>query len=115
MFISVLGIFGLTTHLAVQRKKEISIRKILGANVPELSFLLIKDLLTLVAAAGFIAMPLAYLAINRWLENFAYHATPHLAIFLIGGGMVFLFALLTAGLKALVTASENPVDNLKTE
>jgi putative ABC transport system permease protein len=115
MFISVLGIFGLTTHLAVQRKKELSIRKILGANVPELSFLLIKDLLTLVAVAGLIAMPLAYWAINHWLENFAYHATPHLTIFLIGGGMVFLFALLTAGLKALVTASENPVDNLKTE
>jgi putative ABC transport system permease protein len=115
MFISVLGIFGLTTHLAVQRKKEISIRKILGANVPELSFLLIKDLLTLVAVAGFIAMPLAYLAVNRWLENFAYHATPHLAIFLVGGGLVFLFALLTAGLKAMATASENPVENLKTE
>jgi len=115
MVISVLGIFGLTTHLAVQRKKELSIRKILGANVPELSFLLIKDLLTLVAAAGLVAIPLAYWAINLWLENFAYHATPRLAIFLIGGGMVFLFALLTAGLKAMVTASENPVDNLKTE
>jgi putative ABC transport system permease protein len=115
MFISVLGIFGLTTHLAVQRKKELSIRKILGANVTELSFLLIKDLLTLVVAAGCIAVPLAYWAITQWLENFAFHATPHLGIFLIGSGMVFLFALITAGVKALVTASENPVDNLKTE
>jgi putative ABC transport system permease protein len=93
----------------------LSIRKILGANLTELSFLLIKDLLSLVVAAGCIAVPVAYWAMNLWLENFAYHTTPQLAIFLFGGGMVFLFALLTAGIKALVTASENPVDNLKTE
>jgi putative ABC transport system permease protein len=113
LMIGALGIFGLTSYLASQRKQEISIRKVLGASTQQLSFMLVKDLLALVLLAAIISIPFVYLSLDKWLQNFAYRVTPGVQSFLLGGGIVVLFALLVAVLKASSAASENPAENLR--
>ena len=115
IFISCLGLFGLTTFSVEQRIKEIGIRKVLGASTAGIVSLLSRDFLKLVLISFFVASPLAWYFINKWLDNFAYKAPFTIWILVIGWGLAFLIAFLTISIQALKTAIANPVKNLRTE
>lgn len=113
--IAALGIFGLTSFLAVQRRKEIGVRKILGASSEQISVLLMKDMLLLVLLSNLVAIPAGYWAISRWLEGFAYRVPMQPVIFVYGAIIVFGIAMVIVGLRAAWSAMENPVNALRTE
>jgi putative ABC transport system permease protein len=115
IFISCLGLFGLTTFSVEQRTKEIGIRKILGASIPGILSLLSKDFLKLVFISFLLAAPLAWYFINKWLQNFAYKAPFTIWIIVLGCVMALLIAFLTISMQALRVALANPVKNLRTE
>ena len=110
-----MGLFGLSAYAIQQRVKEIGIRKILGASVPNLVTLLSKDFLKLVAIASVIAFPIAWLVMNKWLEDFAYRVNIPWWIFLFAGLLTVIIALLTVSFQAIKAAFANPVKNLRTE
>lgn len=113
--IACLGILGLASFMASQRKKEIGIRKVLGATVNQLSALLMKDLLLLVLIANLIAVPVAYWAIQNWSQGFAYRAALDPFIFIESAAAILLIALIIVGVNALKTTHENPVNSLRSE
>ena len=113
--IACLGILGLATYVAAQRRKEIGIRKVLGATAGQVSALLVKDLLLLVIVANLIAIPAGYWAIGAWLQGFAYRIEMQPVIFMLGALLVFLVAGLIVGLNATRVAMQNPVHALRTE
>ncbi|HEU5165193.1 MAG TPA: FtsX-like permease family protein [Chitinophagaceae bacterium] len=115
MLISCLGLWGLITFAAQQRVKEIGIRKILGASVPNLVSMLAKDFIKLVCIAIVIAVPLAYWGIHKWLEDFAFRINIGWTAFLIGGTAAILIALITVSFQAIKAAIANPVKSLRTE
>ena len=110
-----LGLFGLAAISTVQRTKEISIRKVLGADLLNICLLVSKNFLQLVLIAIAIAAPLAWLAAGKWLEGFAYRIPVHLWIFPVAGGSVVLLAFATVSFHALRAALANPAKSLKTE
>jgi putative ABC transport system permease protein len=99
----------------VQRIKEIGIRKVLGASTSGIVSLLSKDFLKLVIISFFLATPIAWYFINKWLDNFAYKAPFTIWIVLAGCGLAFLIALLTISIQSIKAAIANPVKNLRTE
>jgi putative ABC transport system permease protein len=113
--IACLGILGLATYIAAQRRKEIGIRKVLGASAGEVSLLLMKDLLKLVLAAIVVAIPLGYYAIEMWSQGFAYRAPLSPTVFVIGASAVFITAMLIVGLNASRVAMQDPTKSLRTE
>ena len=115
LLIASLGVLGLASYLTAQRKKEIGIRKVLGASENQVTLLLAKDLLLLVLIAIIFASPLGYWAITQWSQGFAYRVSVDLTIFVLGSGLVFLIAVIIVGFNALRAASENPVTALRTE
>ncbi len=115
MLISCLGLWGLITFAAQQRVKEIGIRKVLGASVPNLVSLLTKEFLILVCVAIFIAVPFAYWGISKWLEDFAFRINIGCTAFLISGAAAILIALITVSFQAMKAAVANPVKSLRTE
>jgi ABC-type antimicrobial peptide transport system permease subunit len=115
IFISCLGLLGLVMFTAEQRTKEFGIRKVLGASAGSLFGLLSKEFLLLVFIALLIACPLAWLAMNRWLEDFAYRINVSLWMFVIAGMLAIIIALVTVSLQAIKTAIANPVKSLRTE
>jgi putative ABC transport system permease protein len=115
IFVACLGIFGLAAYMAEQRTKEIGIRKVLGATVAVIVKLLSREFVVLVIVANVIAWPLAYLAINRWLQDFAYRMDISWTIFLLAGGAALFIALVTVSYHAVRAAMANPVDSLKCE
>ncbi|HEX8677953.1 MAG TPA: FtsX-like permease family protein, partial [Segetibacter sp.] len=115
IFISCLGLFGLTTFSVEQRTKEIGVRKILGANVPGIVALLSKDFLKLVAFAVIIASPIAWYAMDKWLQNFAYRTGIGLTVFVITALIAFGIALFTISFHAIKAAIANPIKSLRTE
>lgn len=115
VFISCIGLFGLATLATQRRIKEIGIRKILGASVTNLVRLLSMNFVQLVLLANLIAVPIAWWAVNKWLQNFAYRITLQWWVFASAIGITLLIALLTVGLHALKAAIANPVDNLRVE
>ena len=115
IFISCLGLFGLATFSAEQRTKEISIRKVLGASVQSIVALLSKEFLMLVLIAIAIATPLAWWAMNKWLQDFAYRTTIQWWVFVIAAIIAILIALITISSQAIKAALTNPVKNLRTE
>lgn len=115
IFISCLGLFGLAFFTVTQRSKEISVRKILGAGVAGIVALLSRDFVKLVVIALLIAAPLAYLLINRWLQDFAYRITVQWWVYLLAGAGAIVIAFLTVGYQSLKAALANPVESLKTE
>src|SRR6185437_12171701 len=115
IFVACLGLFGLATFTAAERTREIGIRKVLGAGTSSIVTLLSKDFLRLVGLAFLIAAPVAWLVMNKWLQDFAYRITIPWWIFAITGVLVTLITLLTIGFRALKAASANPVDSLHTE
>jgi putative ABC transport system permease protein len=115
IFISCLGLFGLTTFSVEQRTKEIGIRKVLGASTTGIVSLLSKDFLKLVVLSFLVASPLAWYFMHNWLQNFAYKAPFSVWVILVGWGIAFLIAFLTISIQAVWVALTNPVKNLRTE
>jgi len=115
IFIACLGLFGLSAFTISQRVKEIGIRKVLGADVTNIVGLLSKDFLKLVAIAALIAFPIAWYAMHKWLEDFAYRIDIPWWIFLSAGIAAALVAFLTISFQAVKAAHANPVKNLRTE
>jgi len=115
IFIACLGIFGLASFSAAQRAKEIGIRKVMGASVSNISILLTTDFLKLVLVANLIAWPLAFLAMNNWLENFPYQVDKNLSIFFLAAIISALIAFITVIFQSVKAAVINPVDSLKSE
>lgn len=115
IFISCLGLLGLVIFITVQRTKEIGVRKVIGASVSQIVSLLSKDFLKLVLIAFVIAVPIAWWGAHKWLDNFAYKTELSWWIFLIGGVVMALLALITISIQTIRAALANPVDSLRTE
>lgn len=115
IIISCLGLLGLTSFTTEQRTKEIGIRKVLGATVLNITTLLSKDFLKLVAIAIAIALPVAWLAMDQWLKDFAYKVDIHWWIFLLAGVLLMVTALLTICFQSVKAAMLNPVRSIKAE
>lgn len=113
--IACLGLFGLATYLAEQRGKEISIRKVLGASVPQVIILLLKDFAMLIGIAFVIAAPLGWYFMNNWLQEFAYRINVDLWMIVAAGIFSLVIAILTISFQSIKVARENPVDALKSE
>ena len=115
ILIACLGLFGLATYAAEQRVKEIGIRKVLGASVANIVSMLSKDFLKLVIISALLAFPVAWWAMNNWLQDFAYHITISWWVFVIAGSLALLIALITISFQAIKAAIANPVKSLRTE
>jgi putative ABC transport system permease protein len=115
ILISCLGLFGLSIFSAEQRIKEIGIRKVLGASISNIVFMLSKDFLKLVCVAVLIASPIAWFAMNKWLQNFAYRITISWDVFVLTIFLAIFIALVTIIFQAVKAAMSNPVKNLRTE
>ncbi len=115
IIIACLGLFGLAAFAAEQRTKEIGIRKVLGASVSMIILLLSREFVRWVLLANVIAWPIAYLAMNRWLQNFAYRTHIEIMVFLISGGAALLIATLTVSYQAVKSAQADPVGSLRHE
>lgn len=115
IFISCLGLFGLATYTTQVKTREIGIRKVLGASVAGVTSMLAKDFVKLVAIAVIIASPLAWYAMNFWLQDFAYRTSIGVWVFLLAGCIAILIALITVSTQAVRAALANPVKSLKTE
>ena len=113
--IAALGLFGLSTFAVERRTKEIGIRKVFGASVPSIVYLLIREFLVLVAIAFAIAVPFSWWAMSRWLENFAYRIDITVWIFIAGAVATIMITLLTVGFQAIRAATANPVKAIKME
>ena len=115
IIISCLGLFGLAAYTAEQRKKEIGVRKVLGSSVSGIVRLLSRDFMSLVIIALFVAGPLAWWFMQKWLESFAYRIHIDLWVFAIAGSIAILIALVTVSFQAMKAALANPVKSLRTE
>jgi putative ABC transport system permease protein len=115
IFISCMGLFGLVAFTTRQRTKEIGIRKVLGASVTQIVNLLSKDFLRLVILGIVIASPIAYWAMNKWLQDFAYRINIEWWIFALAGIVAVVIALLTVSYQSIKAALANPVKSLRTE
>jgi putative ABC transport system permease protein len=101
--------------MAEKRTKEIGVRKVLGASVPNVVALLSKDFLKLTLIASIIAFPVAWYFMNKWLEDFAYRININWTVFIIAALCTLLVALLTVSFQAIKAAISNPVKSLRTE
>ncbi len=115
LFITCLGLFGLASFTAERRRKEIGIRKILGASLPGITVMLIKDFLVWLGIASVIAWPLSYFSMNKWLQNFAYKTEIGISVFILSGLLVFIIVKITVGYQSIKGARANPVDSLRYE
>ncbi|MBX7153200.1 ABC transporter permease [bacterium] len=115
IFIACMGLFGLSAFTAEQRTKEIGVRKILGASTGNIVALLSKDFTRLAFAGFLVAVPLAYYAMNRWLENFAYRVEIGAGVFIAVGVVAVIIAWLTVSFQSIKAASANPINALKYE
>lgn len=115
IFIACLGLFGLASFTAAQRTKEIGVRKVLGSSVQNIVFLLSRDLLKPVLIATIIALPLGYLCMNKWLQNFAYRTPLSWYIFFAAAALTFIIAIITVSFRSVKAALANPVKSLRSE
>ena len=115
IFIACLGLFGLSAFAISQRIKEIGVRKVLGANVSGIVGLLSKDFLILVGVAALMAFPIAWYAMNNWLQDFAYRINIQWWVFIVAGIVAALIAFVTVSFQAIKAAIANPVKSLRTE
>jgi ABC-type antimicrobial peptide transport system permease subunit len=113
--ISCLGLFGLVIYTTNQRTKEIGIRKVVGASVSQIIALLSKDFLKLVFIGFVIAIPIVWLAANKWLQNFAFKINLTVWLFITGGLIILLPVLAILLLRTYKAAMANPVDSLRSE
>jgi hypothetical protein len=114
-FISCLGLLGLATYTAQVRTREIGIRKVLGAGIGNITAMLSVHFLKLVLIAILIATPIAWYAMNKWLQDFAYRIHIQWWLFAITGFLAILIAFATIGYQAIKAAIANPVKSLRTE
>ena len=115
VFVACLGLFGLTSFTAEQKTKEIGIRKVLGASVSGIVYLLSRELVKWVLIANLIAWPLAWFFSNRWLQNFAYRINISLWTFILSAALALAIALITVSYQYIKAAGANPVDSLRYE
>ncbi len=115
IWISCSGLFGLMAFITSKRSKEIGLRKVLGADITNILRLLTVDFIKLVMTGFLIAAPVAWFAMNKWLQNFAYRTEINLWVFVIAGVIAFLFVIIAVGFQAVKTAISNPVEALRNE
>jgi putative ABC transport system permease protein len=115
IFISCLGLFGLSAFVAESRVKEIGVRKVLGASVPGIARLLSVEFIRLVFVALIIGVPVSWYAMNRWLADYAYRITITWGVFALAGVLAVAIALLTVSFQAVRAATANPVRSLRNE
>ncbi len=115
ILIACLGLLGLATYSAVQRTKEIGVRKVLGAEVSSIVILLSRDFMKLVLIAIFIATPFSWFAMNQWLSDYAYQIDINWWVFALSGGIALAIAVVTVSFHAVKAARTNPVKSLRTE
>jgi putative ABC transport system permease protein len=115
IFISCLGLFALAAYMAENRIKEIGVRKVLGASVAGITALLSKDFIKLVIISIFIASPVAWWAMNKWLQGYEYHVSISLWVFIAAALAAIIIALLTVSFQAIKAAVANPVKSLRSE
>jgi putative ABC transport system permease protein len=115
IIISCLGLFGLASYSAEKRIKEVGIRKVLGASIQNIVGLLSKHFIKLVLIANLIAWPIAWFALNRWLQDYAYRINISWWVFVFAGITSMVIALITVSFQAIKTAISNPVKSLRTE
>ncbi|MBX2922995.1 MAG: ABC transporter permease [Chitinophagaceae bacterium] len=115
IFISCIGLFGLSVLSAEKRIKEIGIRKVLGASVNSVVTILSRDFVKLVLIALFISIPVSWIAANKWLQNYPYKITLHWSMFAAAGALVILIAIITVSFQAIKAAMANPVKALRSE
>jgi putative ABC transport system permease protein len=110
-----MGLFGLATYASEQRVKEIGIRKVLGASVANITEMLSRDFLKLILIASLIAFPIAWYAMHKWLQNFAFRIDIQWWVFLVAALLAILIAIITISFQAIKAAVANPVKSLRTE
>ncbi len=115
IFLACMGLYSLASYTTEQRKKEIGIRKVIGASRIQVVALLSKQYLVVLLVGFGVALPIAWHVLNQWLNSFAYHVNFNLLLVITCGMMLMLIALLTVGYRGLKAASANPVDSLKNE
>ena len=115
IFISCLGLFGLASHSAERRVKEIGVRKVLGASVQNITILLSSNFLKLVLIANIIAWPIAWFAMHKWLQDFAYRINIQWWIFILAGIVSVMIAFFTVSFQSIKAAIANPVKSLRSE
>jgi len=115
IFISCLGLYGLVSFMAVQKTKEVGIRKVLGASVAHIVYLFSKEFTLLIIIAFVIATPVAWYLMNSWLHNFAYRINFSVGVFLVAIAVSVAIAWITVGYKAIKAALVNPVKSLRNE
>jgi putative ABC transport system permease protein len=115
IFLSCLGLYGLASFMALQRLKEVGIRKVLGASLQSIVYLFSKEFIVLIAIAFLIAAPLTWYLLHQWLQDFQYRISISWQIFLLGGLASLIVALVTISFKAIMAAKTNPVKTLRSE
>ncbi len=115
IILSCIGLFAMSLLIVAQRRKEIGVRKVVGASVSAITVLLTKDFLILVVIAFLIATPIAWWTMSKWLQNYAYHIDLNIWIFLTAGGIAMFIAMITIASKTIKAAMSNPVKSLRTE
>ena len=115
IFIACLGLFGLAAFTAAQKTKEIGVRKVLGASIPSIVSILLKQFTRWVVLANIIAWPIGYLLMKNWLQNFAFRIGLNVGYFILSGTITLLIAIATVGYLAINAANKNPVEALKNE
>lgn len=113
--ISCIGLLGLASFSVRQRIKEIAVRKVLGASEGNIVLRLFKETLVCVIAANIIVYPIAYFVLQGWLENYAYHTTPGIGIFILASVLTVALAFLSVGWNVLKASLANPVESLRYE
>ncbi|MEM6846185.1 MAG: ABC transporter permease [Bacteroidota bacterium] len=115
LIVACLGLFGLSTFMISQRVKEIAVRKVLGATISSMAVLFSKDFVRLILLANLIALPLVYLGVQRWLNNFAFQVHIGWLIFVVPAVILLVISLSTVSFQTLKTGSGNPIDHLRQE
>jgi putative ABC transport system permease protein len=115
IFIACLGLFGLSAFTITQRVKEIGVRKVLGASIPQIVTELSKDFLKLVLIASIIALPVAWYAMNKWLLDFAFRISIQWWVFVMAGVLAVIIAFATISYQSIKAAIANPVKSLRSE
>jgi putative ABC transport system permease protein len=115
VFVACMGLFGLAMFVTEQRKKEIGIRKVLGASVAEVTITISKQFVSWIVVANLLAWPLVYIILQQWLRNYAYHIQPAWWVFVGAGIITLLIALATISIESIKAALANPIKSLRTE
>jgi putative ABC transport system permease protein len=113
IFIACLGLYGMSSYTAEQRTKEIGIRKVLGATIPGILLRISREYIGTILVSFIVAIPIAYFAMNRWLQDFAFRIEIRPGVFLAAGALSLLIAVLTVSYQSVRAALKNPVQTLR--